>query len=346
MIRLVALGVLLGFWPAETQAFAWQRSQPGAMASQQTVTLNGFVRDERGQAITSGATVRIESRYGEMIDQRPVTTAGQFEFSHIPKQMCRLVVRADGFETYSELMDLRRALDNAFVNVTLRRGTTIKKDTSDLPTRSDQEAPKGARKEFEKGDRALQARNLNKAQNHFEKAVGLYPCYARAQAGLALVLIARHDSKPAEAALRKAMKCDPDFIQSYIELGQLLNGEKRYSESRRVLEEGVRRSPAAWQFHYQLGVAYYGMGKNSLAEQQYRKVLALSAEPSAEVHVKLADVYIHERRFDKAYAEMQAYLVAEPKGRFAARVKNVMAQMVAAGAVHPPQATRTEAPQP
>ena len=46
-----------------------------------------------------------------------------------------------------------------------------------------------------------------------------------------------------------------------------------------------------------------------------------------EVHVKLADVYFKERMFGKAYAEMQAYLVAEPDGRFAAKVKDLMRQM-------------------
>jgi tetratricopeptide (TPR) repeat protein len=346
VLPVVAFLAMVVAFPAGTSAWALPAPQRTAAMEPQTVTLDGFVRGENGQAITSGAMVRLESSSGELIAQQPVTTAGQFDFAELPKLVCRLIVTASGYETYLEFIDFRRGATQFFVNVTLRPAMKIKTNTSDLPTRTDQAAPKNAQKEFGKGERALEARNLGQARTHLEKAVAIYPCYARAQASLALVLIARHDSKPAEAALRKAIQCDPDFIDSYIELGELLNGEKRYNESRPVLEEGVRRSPGAWQFHYQLGVASYGLGRNQQAEEQYRKVLALSSPPPSEVHVKLADVYIHERNFEKAYAEMQAYLTAEPKGRFAARIRNVMAQMVAAGAVQTPQATRSAPPSP
>jgi tetratricopeptide (TPR) repeat protein len=349
MVRIIAVGALLVPMLAGRGAFASPVPQIGAMTKRQTVSLDGFVRGEGGQAITSGAVVRLESDNSELIAEQPVTTAGQFDFSNLPKRRCRLIVTAPGYEKYSSYIELGRGANNFFVNVTLLRPLAkVKVNTSDLPSRTDQTAPKGAKKEFQKGDRALQARDLKKAQGHFEKAVGLYPCYARAQASLALVQIAHRDSKPAEAALRKAIECDPDFIDSYIELGELLNAEKRFSESRPVLEDGVRRSPGAWQFHYQLGVAWYGMGRNQRAEEQFRKVLELNPSPPSDIHVKLADVYTHERNFEKAYAEMQAYLTADPKGRFAARIKNVMTQMVAAGAAHPHQATRSTplSPQP
>jgi tetratricopeptide (TPR) repeat protein len=349
LVQAIVLGTIFVSFLAGMKAFSAPVPQLSTMTKRQTVTLDGFVRDEDGHTITSGAVVRLESENNELIAQQPVTTAGQFDFSMLPKRPCRLIVTAKGYDTYSEPIDLGRGANNFFVNVILHQPRTkVRVNTSDLPSRTDQSAPKDARKEFEKGDRALQARKLGQARKHLEKAVEIYPCYARAQASLALVQIAHRDSKPAEAALRKAIQCDPDFIDSYIELGELLNAENRFSESRPVLEDGVRRSPGAWQFHYQLGVAWYGLGRDQQAEQQYRRVLEINSAPPPDVHVKLADVYVHERNFDKAYAEMQAYLTADPKGRFAARIKNVMAQMVAAGAVHPPQATRSTpvSPQP
>lgn len=349
LVRAIVFGILLVSFLGGTEALSAPLPQISAMNKRQTVTLDGFVRNESGQTVTSGAVVRLESENNELIAQQPVTTAGQFDFSMLPKRLCRLIVTAKGYDTYSEPIDLGRGANNFFVNVILHQPRAkVKVNTSDLPSRTDQAAPKDAKKEFEKGDRALQSRHLKKAQTHFEKAVGIYPCYARAQASLALVQIAHHNSKPAEAALRKAIQCDPDFIDSYIELGELLNAEQRFKESRPVLEDGVRRSPGAWQFHYQLGVAWFGLGQTQQAEAQYRKVLELNSSPPPDVHVKLADVYTHERNFDKAYTEMQAYLAADPKGRFAARIKNIMAQMVAAGAVHAPQATRStpSTPQP
>ncbi len=268
-----------------------------------------------------------------MLGEQYVSTAGQFGFSSLPKIPARVVVTGEGYEPYSEAVDLGRIANIYFINISLTPISKAKEIAPPLSSRTDLAAPKEARKEFEAGAKALADKKIREAQNHLEKAVSIYPCYARAQAGLGLVSIAEHKSVPAEAALRKAIECDPDFIESYIELGQLLNGDQRYAESRPVLEEGIRRSPGSWQFFYQLGVCYFGMGKLEDAEQAYLKAQSFSTDLPAEIHVKLADIYVKEKAFDKAYAQMQAYLKAEPNGRFAARTKNVMSQMAAAGVV-------------
>jgi tetratricopeptide (TPR) repeat protein len=298
-----------------------------------TVSLQGSVRVATGGTISRGIKVRVESLNGELLEEQPVTTAGQFSFSNLPKQTARVVVTGEGYQPYSELVDLGRIANVYFLNISLTPIPKNRERTSQLPARTDVTAPKEARKAFEAGAKALAAKKLHQALTHLEKAVSIYPCYARAQADLGLVNIAEHKSAAAESALRKAIECDPDFIDSYIELGELLNGDKRYAESRPVLEEGIRRSPGSWPFFYQLGVCYFGMGKNQEAEQAYLKAQSFSTDLPAEIHIKLADVYVKEKAYDKAYAQMQAYLAADPNGRFAARTKNVMSQMAAAGVV-------------
>ena len=160
-----------------------------------------------------------------------------------------------------------------------------------------------------------------------------YPCYARAQTDLALALTTQRDRPHAEAALKKAIECDPDFVDAYSQLGWLFNGGKRFSESAVVLQEGLRRSPRAWQFYYQLGIAHYGLGDYNRAEEEYLKAESLNPEPPAEIHVKLADVYLKKSAFDKAHSEMESYLHAEPGGRFAVKVRELMKQLESAGLV-------------
>jgi tetratricopeptide (TPR) repeat protein len=110
-----------------------------------------------------------------------------------------------------------------------------------------------------------------------------------------------------------------------------------------VLQEGLRRSPGAWQFYYQLAIAQFGLKQYSEAEQQFLKVQSLNSNAPADLRVKLADVYLKEGAYDKAYAQMQAYLKAEPNGRFAAKVKTIMRQMESSGALGAPP---TQAAQP
>jgi hypothetical protein len=60
-------------------------------------------------------------------------------------------------------------------------------------------------------------------------------------------------------------------------------------------------------------------------------VLALNPAPPAEIHTKLADLYMREDAYGQAYAEMQAYLRADPNGRLAPKVRRIMQEMEASG---------------
>jgi len=192
--------------------------------------------------------------------------------------------------------------------------------------------PEQARKAYEKGRRAFKSHNYSKAQHYFEQATNDYPCYARAQADLATLLIAeKKQASEAESRLRKAIECDASFLDAYVELSQLLNARAQYAKSVDILQQGLAHSPDAWQFHYQMGLARYGLKDYAEAEREFRKVAKLSRNPPPLVYVKLADLYVLESRFNEAYAEMEAYLQAAPNGSFAPRARAIMKQMEAAG---------------
>ena len=303
-----------------------QREAVGSPES--TVTLSGWVHAEYGQELPAGVSVRLETNEGMIGGAQSVSSSGYFEFVGLAKTYYRLTVNAPGFQAYERDLDLRSVGDKLVINVQLSPALKSKV----LPARAsssftDGKASKDARKEYEKGGRALRDGNLSEAQSHFEKSVKEYPCYARAQTDLAVVLSNQHELAGSEAALKKALECDPDYLDAYSELGQLYYNEKKYQESEGIVHEGLRRSPASWQFYYWLGADHYHLGKYAEAEQDYLKAESLSSEVPAEIHVKLADVYLKQSAYDKAYAEMQAYVRAEPNGPFAAKLKAVMHRM-------------------
>jgi tetratricopeptide (TPR) repeat protein len=295
---------------------------------QQTARLEGRVWSDAGGTPCSGVEIRIEAGGGEFIAEQPTDSDGAFHFENLPKVNGRLMVTADGFEPYQESIDLAHGGTVFIRNINL---TPVRRVHVSAAARSDNLAPKNARREYKRAARELAAKNLERAKVHLEKAVREFPCYARAQTVLGMILDVRQDLAGAETALKKARECDPDYIDSYIVLGQMLNIQKRFADSEPILQEGVRRSPGSWQFYYQLGVAYYGLGQYSKAQTEYQRVLELNPTPPPDFRVKLADVYLKEKAYDKAYSQMEEYLRAEPNGRFAARVKSIMEQMKAAG---------------
>jgi len=316
---------------------------PLPAACQETVVLSGQVVTYTGQTIPSGVTITLETESGERAAQTPANTEGRFELASLRKMHYRLTVTAEGFETWQQDIDLGRGANQYTVRITLTPLKRVKEVPAPAPSLTDDQAPKTARREYEKGSRALTARHLDEARAHLEKALAEFPCYARAQTDLAVILTERRELQSAEAALRKAVQCDPGFPDAYAQLGQLLNAEKKFAESADLLQDGLRRSPSAWQFYYQLAIAHFGLKQYSQAEEEYLKVQSLNAMAPADLHVKLADVYLKESAYDKAYAQMQAYLQAEPQGRFAAKIKAIMRQMESSGALRAPP---TQAAQP
>ena len=299
-----------------------------AQSSEQMVTLGGWVHADYGQGIPAGVTVRLETYEGMAAGAQPVNSGGYFEFVGLPRINYRLTVSAPGFQTYEQNVDLRTVGDRLNITVQLSpAGRSKSEPPAAARSFTDGNASRKARKEYEDGDRALHQGNLTEAQSHLERAVNEYPCYARAQAGLAVALSKQRQLSAAESALKKTLQCDPDYLDAYTELGQLYYDENRYQESAALLQQGVRRSPGSWQFHYQLGAANYRLREYASAEQEYLRAQSLSSSVPAEIHVKLADVYLKQNALEKAYSEMQAYLREEPSGPFAVELKSVMRRM-------------------
>lgn len=308
-------------------------SGSAALGQFEGITLEGRVRTNQGQSVAGGAIVHLQTAGAMDAGQQFTASDGGFSFPNIAKTVYVVTVTAKGFESYQTTLDLSKSSSEYFLNVFLVPAGEAVQNPAALMSRSDQQAPKKARKENQKGVRALGQKNFAAARAHFEKALSIDRCYARAQANLAVVLEQQHQMESAIVLLRKSLKCDPEYLDSYIELGQFLDAQGKFSEGQAVLEEGVRRSPSTWQFYYELGLAEFRRGDYERAEASFNKVKFFNHSPPAELYVKLADLYVKERAFPKAYGAMQEYLRAAPKGRYAARVKSIMQQMETAGVV-------------
>jgi tetratricopeptide (TPR) repeat protein len=98
----------------------------------------------------------------------------------------------------------------------------------------------------------------------------------------------------------------------------------------------------------QLATAHYCEGQYGKAEEEWLRVLSINSAPPAELHAKLAAAYLQAGARDKAYSEMQAYLHADPNGRFASQFRAMMQGPGPSGAnaVIPPQPGQPVSPNP
>jgi len=324
-------------WCRAALNFAGQSGSPNpplasSPAVKKTVVLAGHVQSSDGHDIPSGVIVTLET-----VDHMPMVTKhadsdGQFEFESVPGNAVLLQVSAQGFQTFQQRLDEVTFIQyRTFINVALEPVGQSESEEAAPAVLTDQKAPKKARDELVKGVQALLKEKYSDARTHFERAIAVYPCYARAQTELAIVLIPSGDFTRAESALRKSIQCDSGYHQALLVLGQLLNMQKRFGESEKTLREAIRLAPSSWELYYQLGIADFGLGEYAKAAEEYKEVLSFNPAPPSSYYARAADVYLAQKTYDKAYAMMQGYLRIDPQGRFAEKIRTTIQGMEAEG---------------
>jgi Flp pilus assembly protein TadD len=307
-----------------------------ARAQTWRTAIDGQVRVAGSGSLPSDVTVRLEAAEGTYLSQQYVGTSGRFRFDGLERGLYRIVVTAEGFQTVSQEVDMSwEASKNPVIFLVPVVKKKLVPDPADTPTTTDLAAPKNARKAFEKGARALHAGRPGEATDHLAKAVAEYDCYARAHTALGVAHSMARRFDAAESAFRKAIQCDGGFLEPHLQLAVLLNAVRRYRECDKTLQQALRRFPSEWRFYYQLGIAGDGAGEYAKAEQHFLKAQEINPDVPPEFHLRLADVYVNWKKFDKARAEMEAYLRLEPNGQFAPATRQMLEHLETAGGPNP-----------
>jgi tetratricopeptide (TPR) repeat protein len=144
---------------------------------------------------------------------------------------------------------------------------------------------------------------------------------------LGVVLTLQGDLPSAETSFQKSIHCDGEFLEAYLQVGILLDVEKKYSESESILQQALRVAPSDWQPYYRLGAVHQHSGKYKEATDEYLKAESLSGAVPVEVHLRLADAYLQQKEYDQAYTEMQTYLQIAPDGPLANQTRSLLPQI-------------------
>jgi tetratricopeptide (TPR) repeat protein len=309
------------------------------LSQQLPVSIQGHIHTGDGSPLPNDITVRLETAEEASMAQQFVGIDGKFEFRNLKEGLYRLRVTAKGYKTALQDVDTHWCwYGSCYENIYLVPEDT--KETPGPPSRTvastDLAAPKKARKAYEKGRAALQKGNSEEARQQLEKAVAEYPCFARALTSLGVARSFQRQFEPAESSLKKALECDSGYLEAYLQLAILLNVERKYAKNIANLRTALGHFPGEWQLYEQLGAAEGGAGRYSEAEQAFAKAESLNPTLPPEFHLKVAERYVSWKQYDKARAEMQAYLAAEPNGRFAEETRRTISYMESSGLVSSP----------
>jgi Tfp pilus assembly protein PilF len=251
---------------------------------------------------------------------------------------CELRAALPGFR--SDVINLggRRLMDNPNVGViVLHPLANVEGYTFSITTAN---APKDARKAYERGLDRIRKKKPQEAEAHFKKAVAAYPKYALAwhELGRAQELL----KKDAEArhSYRQSIEADPKFINPHVNLMALAGRERDWpgvlETSQTVLKLNPFSFPHAWLFN---SVANFNLGKLDEAERSAREAMKLDPKNRIPKISHILGVILAEKRdYSNALEHLRGYLMMlAPDGPETEMVKKQVADLEKLAAVRTPQ---------
>jgi tetratricopeptide (TPR) repeat protein len=185
------------------------------------------------------------------------------------------------------------------------------------------QAPKEARKAFEKGAAELSKQKWAAAQKDLENAVSIYPAYAQAWADLAEALTQQGKEQDAREALDHAVKADPRYLKSYVKLARLDLSQSRYEDALTVTSAALKLNPVEFPaIYFYDAIANVNLKRFDDAEKSARRATELDVDhefPRAE-HL-LAALLAGKGDNKGALEHYEKYLQLSPDANDAPAVK-------------------------
>jgi tetratricopeptide (TPR) repeat protein len=143
-------------------------------------------------------------------------------------------------------------------------------------------APKNARKAYERGEASLAKGRLSQAEQYFSTAVTLYPGYATAWSEFGVALERQGRFSEARAAFLKSYEADPKYIKPLVQRARIAAKQNDWSEEQEAAKQAIDLHaidfPAAY---YSYAEASYHLGRLEEADQNCRRAIEL--DPRGEV---------------------------------------------------------------
>jgi len=206
--------------------------------------------------------------------------------------------------------------------------------------------PNGARKEFEKGEKDARSNHLDSATQHMEKATAQYDKYAAAWNELGNLYAAAKQNEKSQQAFEKAIAADPHYIPPYLGLAQLELQDQKFELAVETAGKALELDHSLGDADFIQAVGNFRLNRMDAAEKSAQMAEKGPHQNMSDLHALHASILLQKQDYSNAAAQMRAYLKEFPQGRFANQMKKELQEIEqsAANASKPEQAQLPIAP--
>ena len=295
------------------------------------VRLRIMVTYADGQTRVRDATVELQDAVGgaSAMDQRVTDQNGQVEFNTLTGTHRIRITGAD-ILAYEGEFDIIPGESDHRENIRVRRKAG---DQASSPEGQGTipavrlKIPDNARKEFEKGSKAMEKREWQESRKYFRAAIDLYPDYDLAYNGLGVACSQLNDKPAARQAFVKAVELNDKFAGAQRNLARIMLSERNYEQAASLLNQSLNVEPTdAWALT-NAAYAELQLKRFKEAAEHALRVHGLPHEGLANAHVIAAYALEELGRQPEAAAQWKLYLKEDPKGPNAKRAQEAVTRL-------------------
>lgn len=212
------------------------------------------------------------------------------------------------------------------------------------------QAPKDARKQFEKARDLMAKGKVPEAQSFAEKAINEYPKYAEAWYLLGQAHEKQKQLDEAHTAYSQSIQADPKFMAPYLSLAELAGVARNWQEADRMSSKVMELDGVDFPLAFFINsVANYNLGNFDISEKSAHRAEQLDSQHHIpRVQLLLGNLLERKGDYAGAATEYRLYLKEAPQAGDASDVQKQLAELEKAtaassqpampqGATHPPQ---------
>jgi len=284
-----------------------------ALAQQIGGTIRGQILPARGETDLPGiVTVRL---VGPGIQQVTYLSGNFFSFDGLRDGSYTISVNAAGREEVSRELAGFSADRNDMVTIVLGDRTPDK----DLPPEGNTvvdlktlKVPEKAHEHLQKGLEFLDKSEFEKAAQHFDAAIKIFPDFYQAHNNLGVACLKMKKIDEAEKEFSRAVEIQPENITGLKNLAYIRMNQGRHRDAIAPLAKAVRLDANDAKAEMYLGEAYIVAKDVVNASDHFLKALLL--DPSlAHAHYRLGYIFLDEKQYDQALKHFQGFLKLNPE---------------------------------
>jgi len=240
---------------------------------------------------------------------------------------CEIRASLPGFRSESVPLSGRRAFDNPDIGtIILHRLANVEGVTISAVSL---QAPKDAKKAFDKGRDLLKKKKPAEAEKEFDKAVTIYPKYSTAWYELGRIKESQSDDEGARKAYAHALEADPKYINPYHQLAAMGVKEQKWQDVADTTKRLISLDPVDFPdaYFYNSAANYY-LKNYDAAEKSAREAQKLDPRNRMPKTNQLLGVILAEKQdYAGAAEQLKKYLTLVPDGKDSEMAKKQLIEL-------------------